>query len=272
MLMYIKRIFTNKFLLLTIIGIPIIVYSSYFLYEVFPSWDIITGDHIYNAEKNYSLKEQMIIFILQWNAINLQTSILSVVFPILIIINLISFKEDLNTYFILGKNRFKNYKLSIFKSMINYSLVISLAFTIGHSLIFIIFNQITPLRTDISLESTSYIFNYIIPSDFFDGEPLFYFLTTTILNDLPIIFSYSFLFCVITLFTKNNLYLFIFIPLIIVIVGILISNAFNIEYLSLDTPITGYYSQISNIWKYCLYPLILAAFSGFLYYKWGNNI
>lgn len=272
MSIYIKRIFTNKFLLLTIIGIPIIVYISYFLYEILPSWDIITGDHVYNIEKNYSLKEQMIIFILQWNAINLQTSILSIVFPIFIIINLISFKEDLNTYFLLGKNRFKNYKFSVFRSMINYSIVISLAFTIGHSIIFIIFNQITPLKTDISLESTSFIFNYMIPSDFFDGKPLFYFLTTAILNDLPIIFSYSLLFCVITLFTKNNLYLFIFIPLIIVIAGILISNAFNINYLAIDTPITGYSSQISNIWKYCLYPLILAVFSSILYYLWGNKL
>ncbi|MGM0122961.1 hypothetical protein IGI37_000327 [Enterococcus sp. AZ194] len=253
--MYKKRIISNKILLITIIGIPLLVYGAYLLYEVIPTWDIFMGESTYSSAKNYSLKEQMIIFVLEWNAINLQTSFLAVAYPIFILLNTLRFKEDLHSYFVFGRNRFKNYYRALVHSMLGYAFISALSFTLGHILIYVTFNQITPLTTDLSLESTSYIFNHLLPSDFFEGRPMYYFITTAIINDLPIIFSYSLLFCVITLFTKDNLYLFVLVPLGISLVTFQLSGTFNLAWLNLYTPFTGYYSKITDIWTYTIYPL-----------------
>lgn len=267
LLMYKKRIVLNKLLLFTIVGIPILVYAAYFMYEIFPSWESITvkKPDNYSVEKNFSLNEQMLIFVLGWNAINLQTAQLVTIFPMFIMLSLLHFKEDLNSYFIFGKNRFKNYYLDLFKTMIAYSIISAISFTLGHVLIFVIFNQITPLKTDLSLESTLYIFNHLLPLDYFEGRPMYYFITTAIINDIPIMFSYSLLFCVTTLFTKDNLYLFIIVPFVIVYVAIFVNNLFDLTYLNLEVPITGYYSKITDIWKYTIYPLT-GTVLGFCYF------
>lgn len=268
--MYEKRIYFNKKLLFIILGIPLMVYLGYLIYEIIPTWEILTGPEEYNPEKNYSLRSQMLIFILEWNAINANTGILAFAFPIFIMLGLLNFKEDLTTYFVFGKNRFNHYYYTLIKTILKYSLMITLAFVIGHGLIFITFYWITPLTDDLSLDSTSYIFNQLLPANFFEGRPLFYFLSTVMINDVPIIFSYSLLFAVFTLFTKDNFYWFVSVPIAFVILGIFLSNSLGWKYTELSDPFLGYYSKITDTWKYTILPLALAGI-GLLMYRNGEK-
>ena len=269
--MYNKRIFLNKKLLLILIGFPLFVFTCYIIFDILPVWDVLTGPDQYNAEKNYSVRQQFIIASLRWGNINNHAANLTVVYPFLILIGLMNFKEDLMSYFIIGRHRFKNYPVKLIQAIVSYSAIIALTVTVSHLLTYFLYSLITPVTHDITLESTAYIFNFLLPSDLFEGHPLYYYLSITLLNDLPIIFSFSILFSVFTLFTKESMYAFILVPLVFSYLYYFMSTNFELPYMDLSVPFLGYYSKITEIWKYTFLPLVLAG-TGFIgYFKWGTQ-
>lgn len=253
--MYKKRVIFNYKWLLIISMIVAVIYTSYVINVMLPFWSIITGPEEYNVEKNFSLRSHAIVSVLQWSRINSECYLLPLLFPVCITLGLLSFKEDLQTYFIFGKNRFNSYGKELLKTMLLYSIMMSLVFTFGHCLIYGIFYILTPVTTDISLESTSYLFNFMVPSDLFEGYPIYYFLTTVILNDIPIIFAYTLFFCMSTVYLKDNLLLFAVFPTVFSFILLYVSNSVHFEYGDLTVPFLGYYSNIFEIWKYTMIPL-----------------
>lgn len=266
--MYIKKVFKNKYLWVSIVGIPFLVFLTYLLMQVLPYWDQLTGPEDYSPLKNYSLRSQLIISVLKWAGINSATSLLTIIFSFFLVISMLGFKEELVSYYVFGKNRFKRYNLSVLKGLLWHAFAITLAFTVGHCLVYILFNQLSPVTKDITLQSTGYLFDFKLPADFFDGHPMYYYLTTVVLNDIPIMFSYAVLCGVITLYTKQNLYLYLVIPIGFIVGSTYFFNAIGYRYLVVDDPMVGYFSRVSDIWKYTLYPLGLSLVGFIMYARW----
>ena len=59
-----------------------------------------------------------------------------------------------------------------------------------------------------------------------------------------------------TNFLENNLFLFAIFPTVFSFILLYGSNSLNFEYGDLSVPFLGYYSNVFEIWKYTVIPLI----------------
>ncbi len=269
--MYNRRIFSNKYLLLLILGIPFLLFVLYFFSFILPNITTFLSPETYIAEKHYSIKSQTIINNLTWFSASFNVSTLAVVYPLFIVLGLMNFKEDLSTFFLLGKHRMKHYSRQLLLTIIKYSFTIAVSFTLGHALFYLIFGLFTPMKTDTLLETAGYITNFMFSEKDFVGRPVLFFLLTVIVNDLPIIFSYSLFFAILTLYTQKNLYWYLTVPIALTFSGVYLTNLLPFDYFSLEIPFDGFYSKFSDVWLYTIFPLLgsITGFSYFVYRKKG---
>lgn len=269
--MFNRRILFNQKLLLLFILLPVFTFLRYFVIDWLPIWDVVTSPEQYNLDKNYSVRAQFMIQALQWGNMNTHASNLDVFYPSLIVTGLVNFKEDLSTYFVLARFRFSNYRRALIQTILKYSLTIALTITASHAFIYLVFSWITPVTTDLTLDFTAYTFNFWLPGDFFDGKPLLYYVVITLLNDLPVLFTFSVFFSVLTLYTRNNLYAFILVPVVFGYAYYLIGYNFGISVMDLSVPFLGYGSKVTEIWQYTIIPLVLSLIGLISYFIKGES-
>lgn len=142
--------------------------------------------------------------------------------PIFAILPTIPFLKEVRSYFILGANRFINYRKELMKAIAFYSI----RGGIGISIAFVIYFSIGNLFVIPSIDDIGG-FASIFPKDFYSQHPYLFFVFMALTIYFVIGFVFAFMACGLILFTEKELFI-----LVIPLAGYFISNylgyAFNL--------------------------------------------